>query len=123
TIGKNENSDFILNHPLVEDRHIQIFFWNRFYHIKDLTGRNRVLINNTPINSSSKLNPEDKITLVENGPSFQFMEGGRLAEIFEEPSIKEKQDQDVNRKNLETDKEMKPTKKGSFLKGLFNKAP
>ncbi len=119
TIGKNENSDFILNHPLVEDRHIQIFFWNRFYHIKDLTGRNQVLINNTPINLTSQLNPEDKITLVKNGPSFQFMEGGRLAEIFEEPVPSAAVEVKTDKEDLQINKPAKP--KGSFLKSLFKK--
>ena len=121
TIGKSENSDFILDHPLVEDKHMQIFFWNRFYHIKDLTGRNRVLINNTPINSSLKLNPEDKITLVKNGPIFQFMEGGRLAEVFEEPSPSVKTELETDKEDIKTDKPEKPREKGSFLKSLFKK--
>ena len=121
-IGKNESCDFTLNHPLLEDKHLQIFFWNKFYHIKDLTGRNRVLINNIPINGFAKLNPEDKITLVEHGPNFQFIEGGRLAEIIEKPNLNRKEEQDENQENLETEKQIgKPIKKGSFLKGLFNK--
>lgn len=59
----------------------RFFFSRGNYGIKDLTGRNQVLVNNRPIASSSPLIPGDKLFLTSDGPAFHFIEGGRMAEI------------------------------------------
>ena len=81
TIGKNPNCDLSMNHPAVLDRHAQIFFTQDQYWIKDLTGQMLISINGQPVNFQSPLTPEDLVALTPQGPTFRFLNGGRLAEI------------------------------------------
>ena len=81
TIGKNPNCDLTMNHPAVLDRHAQIFFSQDQYWIKDLTGQMLISINGQPVNFQSPLTPEDLVALTPQGPTFRFLDGGRLAEI------------------------------------------
>jgi pSer/pThr/pTyr-binding forkhead associated (FHA) protein len=81
TIGKNPNCDLSMNHPAVLDRHAQIFFSQDQYWIKDLTGQMLISINGQPVNFQSPLTPEDLVALTPQGPTFRFLDGGRLAEI------------------------------------------
>jgi pSer/pThr/pTyr-binding forkhead associated (FHA) protein len=81
TLGTSPDCDLPLEHPSLEGQHAQIFFSQGSYRIKDLTGRNSILINNQPIISPAALTPGDKVYLTMDGPAFQFMEGGRMAEI------------------------------------------
>jgi pSer/pThr/pTyr-binding forkhead associated (FHA) protein len=81
TLGSHTDCDFVMHHPAVLQRHAQIFFSEDNYWIKDLTGKQSVLINNTPIDSQAILRPDDVLTLGNRGPGFRFLGGGRLAEI------------------------------------------
>ncbi|MBC2695349.1 MAG: FHA domain-containing protein [Desulfobacteraceae bacterium] len=81
TIGKNPDCDLSINHPAVLDRHAQIFFSQDQYWIKDLTGQMLISINGRPVNCQSPLIPENLVTLTLQGPTFRFLNGGRLAEI------------------------------------------
>jgi pSer/pThr/pTyr-binding forkhead associated (FHA) protein len=83
TIGKNPNSDFILEHPAILDRHAQFFFSQDQYWVKDLSGQNRIMIDGRPIRLKAPLHPENRLSLSSQGPSFRFLDGGRLAEIEE----------------------------------------
>jgi pSer/pThr/pTyr-binding forkhead associated (FHA) protein len=81
TIGKSRNCDFMIDHPSVLDQHIQLFFSEGQYRVKDLTGQNSVLINGQPINIEAPLHPDDQLALSRQGPTFMFLGGGRLNEI------------------------------------------
>ncbi|MDL1967297.1 MAG: FHA domain-containing protein [Deltaproteobacteria bacterium] len=81
TIGKNSDCDLSINHPAVLDRHARIFFGQDKYWIKDLTGQMLILINGQPVNFQNPLTPEDLVALTPQGPTFRFLNGGRLAEI------------------------------------------
>jgi len=81
TIGKNPDCDLSINHPAVLDRHARIFFSQDQYCIKDLTGQMLISINGQPVNFQSPLTPEDLVALTPQGPTFRFLNGGRLAEI------------------------------------------
>ena len=81
TIGKNPDCDLSINHPAVLDRHARIFFSQDQYWIKDLTGQMLISINGQPVNFQSPLTPEDLVALTPQGPTFRFLNGGRLAEI------------------------------------------
>ncbi len=81
TIGTEADCDLKLEHPALQKRHIQVFFSSGNYRVKDLTGRNQVMINGKPIVSPAALIPGDKLFLTATGPAFQFIEGGRMAEI------------------------------------------
>jgi pSer/pThr/pTyr-binding forkhead associated (FHA) protein len=83
TIGKNPICDFILDHPGILDRHAQIFFSQKNYWIKDLTGQQSVTINGESIGFQAPLNHESCLALSPQGPKFRFFRGGRLAEIEE----------------------------------------
>jgi pSer/pThr/pTyr-binding forkhead associated (FHA) protein len=84
TIGKNPSCDLRLEHPQILDKHAQFFFDQGQYWVKDLTGRNLILIDGQPINIQAPLNANSTLALTSQGPTFRFLGGGRLAE-FEEP--------------------------------------
>jgi len=86
TIGKNPKCDFVLLHPAILDQHAQIFFSRNQYWIKDLSGRNLVLLNNKSFEFQAPLNLDDQISLSPQGPIFCFLGQGRLAEVAQ-PSL------------------------------------
>ena len=116
TIGTSTDCDLPLEHPSLAEQHVQIFFSQGSYRIKDLTGQNSILINNQPIMSPAALIPGDKLYLTVNGPAFQFIEGGRMAEINipRQEVINELKNPDPKKHKKEIVK-----KKGSFLKKIF----
>jgi pSer/pThr/pTyr-binding forkhead associated (FHA) protein len=85
TIGRNPACDFSIDHPSILEQHAQIFFNQGQYWVKDLTGRNQVAINGSPVPSQAALQPESRLSLSANGPNFRFLGAGRLAEIEEAP--------------------------------------
>ena len=85
-IGKKADCDFILNHVDIIDRHIQIFFHENNYWVKDLTGQGLITINDSPIQAKTPLNPGSRLSLGPRGPVFQFLSGGRLVEVADQPA-------------------------------------
>jgi pSer/pThr/pTyr-binding forkhead associated (FHA) protein len=85
TIGRNPACDFSIDHPGLMDHHVQFFFSQGQYGIKDLTGKNQVTLNGSPVNFQAELHPECRISLSSSGPSFRFLGAGRLAEIEDSP--------------------------------------
>ncbi len=84
-IGKDTKCDFILDHPLICDRHAQIFFSRNQYWIKDLTGKQPLQINGQAVVIQSPLNVNDELSMSMEGPVFRFLGEGRLAEVAEAP--------------------------------------
>ncbi len=82
TIGKNPKCEFTLDHPAISDQQAQIFFSQNQYWIKDLTGRGSVQVNRQPIVYQTPLKPNDEVALSPQGPVFQFLGEGRLAEVI-----------------------------------------
>jgi pSer/pThr/pTyr-binding forkhead associated (FHA) protein len=82
-IGKHPKCDFVLQHPALYDQHIQIFFNENQYCVKDLTGKALVQLNYRPVGFHAQLNVNDHIALSPQGPVFRFLGEGRLAEISE----------------------------------------
>lgn len=80
-LGSASDADFIINHSSILDHHLQIFLQDQNYHIKDLTGRNLVLINGKAAGDNALMPPDVCIALSDSGPLFQFLGDGRLAEI------------------------------------------
>jgi pSer/pThr/pTyr-binding forkhead associated (FHA) protein len=93
TIGKNPGCDLALEHPQIQDKHAQFFFDQSQYWVKDLTGRNLILIDGQPISVQGVLNPNCTLSLSPQGPTFRFLGGGRLAE-FEAPESEGVKDQE-----------------------------
>jgi len=85
TIGKSPACDFSIDHPDILEQHAQIFFTQGQYWVKDLTGRNQITIDGSPVPSQAALQPENRLSLSSNGPSFRFLGAGRLAEIEDSP--------------------------------------
>lgn len=85
TIGRNPACDFSIDHPGILEQHAQIFFHQGQYWVKDLTGRNQVAINGSPVPSQAALQPESRLSLSADGPNFRFLGAGRLAEIEDAP--------------------------------------
>lgn len=115
TMGNNPGSDdFVLNHPNVYERHVSIFFSQGNYGVKDMTGKGLVLINHIPVKTQVFLKPNDRLSLTQNGPHFQFFAGGRLAEA-EAPAIEDTADVDY------PDHEMPQYEDSKQDKSLFKK--
>jgi len=92
TIGKDPDCDFVIDHPSIAAYHARFFFTKDQYWIKDLTGRNKIRVNDQPIGDDAPLEPENQISLSSQGPSFRFLGAGRLAEIEQhepEPQVEE----------------------------------
>ncbi|MDX2441402.1 MAG: FHA domain-containing protein [Desulfobacterales bacterium] len=117
TLGSSPDCDLPLEHPSLAEQHAQIFFSQGSYRIKDLTGQNLILINNQSIMSPATLTPGDKVYLTTDGPAFQFMEGGRMAEIniSRQDAIKGLENPDPQKDKEEITKK----KTGSFFKKIF----
>jgi hypothetical protein len=81
TIGNSAQCDLNIKHDGISDEHIQVYFSQGEYLVKDLTGRGAVLINGRPIDGSTALRPDDHLQLSSQGPTFRFLEGGRLDEL------------------------------------------
>ena len=81
TIGNSDKCDFNLKHISVSDEHIQVYFSQGEYWIRDLTGRQSVLINGRPIDGAAPIGPDDQLALSSQGPKFRFLAGGRLDEV------------------------------------------
>jgi pSer/pThr/pTyr-binding forkhead associated (FHA) protein len=80
-IGKGSRSDLVLPHPALCDRHVQVFFWQGHYYVKDLTGQRAVRVNQSPIGVQAPLNADDELSLSPQGPTFRFLGEGRLMEL------------------------------------------
>jgi pSer/pThr/pTyr-binding forkhead associated (FHA) protein len=86
TIGKNPNCEFSLDRPGILDRHAEIFFYQDQYWVKDLTGQRLVKVNYRECEGGMSLQANDVVMLSPQGPSFQFLGGGRLAEMEQKPA-------------------------------------
>ena len=85
TIGRNPACDFCIDHPGILEQHAQIFHNQGQYWVKDLTGKNQIVVNGSPVPTQAPLQPESRLSLSANGPNFRFLGAGRLAEIEEVP--------------------------------------
>lgn len=85
TIGSNPACDFRIDHAGIFEQHAQIFYHQGQYWVKDLTGRNQIAVNGSPVPSQAALLPESRLSLSASGPNFRFLGAGRLAEIEEAP--------------------------------------
>lgn len=111
TIGSGPECDLVLQHPALLDQHVQVFFANGSYQIKNLTGHSRITVNDQPVTTVSPMKPGDRIILSADGPGFQFIEGGRMAEISV-PSQTDTPDQENDMSEPESES---PRKKKPFL--------
>lgn len=80
-VGKNPACEFVIEHPAILDRHVQIFFSQEQYWVKDLTGKSMLSINGRAVETQAPVAPDDVLAFSPNGPNFRFLGGGRLAEI------------------------------------------
>jgi len=90
TIGSGGDCDCTLQHQALSTEHAQIFFRDDQYWVKDLTGRRLLTINQQVVQSEAVLHPDSCLVLTPQGPEFQFLGEGRLAEI-ERADVKQKQ--------------------------------
>lgn len=88
SIGKNPGCEFILDLPGILDRHAQLLFNQNQYWIKDLTGQQLVKVNQRPCEGEVPLQANDVVMLSPQGPVLQFLGGGRLAEVEQQPPKK-----------------------------------
>jgi len=121
TIGSSPGNDLVLSHPAILDRHVQIFFSNNQYWIKDLTGKNLVSINSMPIGLQAALNANDILALSPQGPRFTFLGQGRLAEIEEPVSQQAQPVPDTPQDTPRQEGERKSKGIGALYKDIFKK--
>lgn len=119
TMGSDADCDFVMHHPSVLQRHAQIFFSEDNYWIKDLTGKQSVSIHDAPIDKQAMLRPEDVLTLGNQGPTFRFLGGGRLAEIEQTGSTPAADQAEGSREQADLGKSNTKSKKRSA--SLFRK--
>jgi len=122
TLGSDADCDFVVQHPAVLPQHAQFFFSADNYWIKDLTGKQSVMIHNTPIDAQTMLRPDDILTLGIRGPAFRFLGGGRLAEIEQTdftPSAEQAEGNNGSTESGETNSKSKK-KPTSLFKKLFS---
>jgi pSer/pThr/pTyr-binding forkhead associated (FHA) protein len=81
TIGADPACEFVIANHGLDARHVQIFFSDDSYYVKDLTGVGRVTINGRSIGEHAVLAQGAELSLDNRGPKFRFLGGGRLAEI------------------------------------------
>nr|WP_319490545.1 FHA domain-containing protein [uncultured Desulfobacter sp.] len=115
TIGCHPGCDLVLQHPGLMDQHVQIFFANGSYQIKNLTGHNRITVNEQPVTTVSAVKPGDRVFLSADGPGFQFIEGGRMAEINMPSQVDTSDQEDA----FEPESGSSEKKKPFFLKRLW----
>lgn len=125
TLGKEAGCDFQLDHPGIQSQHIQVFYSQDRYWVKDLTGQRLIAVNRQPIGLQAPLNPGDELSLGPQGPLFRFLGSGRLAEIPNPSSsgehpVSSSSDQKGEAENHEAPLEKKDTKGPlSILKKLW----
>lgn len=88
TIGRGAQCHFVLEHPTLAAQHVQIFFAQDRYWVKNLTGLSVVQINRRPIGDQAPIDSNDELALTPKGPFFKFLGGGRLAEVSA-PAVEE----------------------------------
>lgn len=85
-IGRDPKCDVVLEHTSLLDRHVEIFFADNQYWVKDLTGTGTVQINGKPAGAGLPVNVEDELILAASGPAFRFLGQGRFAELERTPA-------------------------------------
>lgn len=121
TIGRNPDCDFALDHNAILDQHVQVFFINNCYWVKDLTGNGLVRINGQPIPVEAPLRKDDDVALSPQGPVFRFLGDGRLAEVDQAPPEEPlpPPGEEKGRPEQEIPQEKASKKKPSLLKKLL----
>lgn len=114
-MGSRGDCDFTLEHPAVSGPQVQIYFSQGSYRVKDLTGQNQMRINGREAVSPSPLMPGDRLFLTPGGPGFQFIEGGRMAEI----SLPSQEEPEHDESPREIAAAPAKEKSGSLFKKLF----
>ena len=79
-IGSDQRCDFILQEPGIAAFHVEVFYQNGHYWIKDLSGEARALLNDRPLINPTVLRYGDLITLVRGGTVFEYMGDGKLSQ-------------------------------------------
>jgi len=117
TLGRSDDCDFIIDHADLCQHHAQVFYHQDQYWIKDLSGRNLVLLNGEVIQAQAPLTPQARIALSPRGPNFSFLGGGRLAEITS-PGTPSPDRETGKQSRTSSDKEARPGKLSSFVRRL-----
>ncbi|MBC2713110.1 MAG: FHA domain-containing protein [Desulfosarcina sp.] len=121
TIGTDPACEFVIANNALTGRHVQIFFSENDYYVKDLTGRNVVSINGRPVGAQSVLAQGAELSLTDQGPKFRFLGGGRLAEIQDVVSEPlDKTDADPNLIGSDRKPSVPQKKSKSLFKSFFS---
>lgn len=120
TVGTDPKCEFVIDNNALAGRHVQIFFSEGDYYVKDLTGRNMVCINGRPVGLQMALAQGAELALTSHGPKFRFLGGGRLAEVQESTAEPlEKTDVDPNAPAFDNTPSVPRNKSKSLFKSFF----
>ena len=81
TLGSASGCDLVIDKVDISDQHLQIFFFDGEFYLKDLTGSKVITINGRPVGTQSVLAKGATVTLSDHGPSFKFIGNGKLVEV------------------------------------------
>lgn len=110
-IGKHPNSSFIMDHESIGDVHAEIYFEQNEYCIKDLTGKQMVTINGTPVGPGTIFQQNSVIAFSSNGPFFRYRGNGRLSEEEQEREVGADIAQESRAQGIMNTHDKKPKKK------------
>lgn len=120
-IGQKEDCDVIITHPMVAPRHVQFFFSQGCYMVKDISGNTLVTVNNNPVGTHCPLKPGDILSFTAQGPAFKFLEGGRLVEVTGTPCPEQPAGKQETRNQPLDEITKTPDSKGIFTKIFSNR--
>lgn len=89
TIGNSPSCEYQMDHAMILPQHAQIFYAEDQYWVKDLTGKNLVMVNASPVQVQTPLIQDCSLELSPQGPKFKFIGQGRLIELEEPPAVPE----------------------------------
>ncbi|MDM8515324.1 FHA domain-containing protein [Desulfobacterales bacterium HSG16] len=119
TIGSNPTSHVKLNCDGICEQHVQIFFHQGQYWVKNLTGQDIMVINGMGFNLQMPLKPGDKLALTHNGPVFEFYDGGSLVQMSEDVKTGEHESPPGNEEQTPQASPRKEVKKRKSLLNRF----
>lgn len=81
-LGRDDSSDFVLDHPRVFGTHAELSFKQGQYFLRDLTESRATLLNGKPIAAPTPLQEGDILTFGEGGPRLKYLGTGRFSEVI-----------------------------------------
>lgn len=89
-IGADERCDFVLQESGIAAFHVEMFYQEGHYWIKDMSGEARALLNARPLVTPTVLRVRDVLELVKQGTAFEYWGDGKLVQkqrVVQQPQV------------------------------------